>query len=140
MSSLLRRGVAAIAVTSLVALAACSEDEEPRISTADAFTPPAAVGTDAPIEMIIYSSTGDTIVGVEVSDQVAESAVLIGPDDEPIESLQLPEDELFPIAPGTGYILLETVTRELVLGDRFEITLVMDDGDDAFIPIEVGEE
>ncbi|MEM8618695.1 MAG: hypothetical protein AAGF73_03145 [Actinomycetota bacterium] len=126
---------AAVAVLVLVG-SACDEDEN-RISTADELAPPGVVGDDLPVEIIIYSSDGDEITGVEVSPNLAASTVMLDASDAEIDSIDLPKDEFYPLALGTSAIVLQDLARDLDVGDRFEITLLFDKADDKIVPITV---
>ena len=116
--------------------AACDEDTG-RINTAEELAAPGAVGDDLPIEMIIYSSNGDEITGVEVSPNLAASAVMLDAADAEVDSIELPKDEFYPLALGTSAIVLQDLARDLEIGDRFEVTLLFDKADDRVVPITV---
>ena len=58
--------IAAAATAILVLVGAACDEDTGRINTAEELAAPGAVGDALPIEMIIYSSNGDEITGVEV--------------------------------------------------------------------------
>ena len=129
--------IAAAATAILVLVGAACDEDTGRINTAEELAAPGAVGDDLPIEMIIYSSNGDEITGVEVSPNLAASAVMLDAADAEVDSIELPKDEFYPLALGTSAIVLQDLARELEIGDRFEVTLLFDKADDRVVPITV---
>ncbi|MEO1057181.1 MAG: hypothetical protein AAFY28_09735 [Actinomycetota bacterium] len=129
--------IAAVVAATLALLGTACDDDEDRISTADELAPPGVVGDDLPVELIIYSTDGDSITGVDVSPNLAASAVMLDSTDAEVDSIQLPQDEFYPLALGTSAIVLQDLARDLEIGDRFEITLTFDKADDKIVPITV---
>ncbi|NQY55912.1 MAG: copper chaperone PCu(A)C [Ilumatobacteraceae bacterium] len=129
--------IAAAATAILVLVGAACDEDTGRINTAEELAAPGAVGDDLPIEMIIYSSNGDEITGVEVSPNLAASAVMLDAADAEVDSIELPKDEFYPLALGTSAIVLQDLARDLEIGDRFEVTLLFDKADDRVVPITV---
>ena len=129
--------IAAAATAILVLVGAACDEDTGRINTAEELAAPGAVGDDLPIEMIIYSSNGDEITGVEVSPNLAASAVMLDAADAEVDSIELPKDEFYPLALGTSAIVLQDLARKLEIGDRFEVTLLFDKADDRVVPITV---
>ena len=129
--------IAAAATAILVLVGAACDEDTGRINTAEELAAPGAVGDDLPIEMIIYSSNGDEITGVEVSPNLAASAVMLDAADAEVDSIELPKDEFYPLALGTSAIVLPDLARDLAIGDRFEVTLLFDKADDRVVPITV---
>ncbi len=128
---------AVVAAATLALLGTACDEDEDRISTADELAPPGVVGDDLPVELIIYSTDGDSITGVEVSPNLASSAVMLDSTDAEVDSIELPRDEFYPLALGTSAIVLQDLARDLDIGDRFEITLTFDKADDKIVPITV---
>ena len=129
--------IAAAATAILVLVGAACDEDTGRINTAEELAAPGAVGDDLPIEMIIYSSNGDEITGVEVSPNLAASAVMLDAADAEVDSIELPKDEFYPLALGTSAIVLQDLARDLEIGDRFEVTLLFDKADDRVVPLTV---
>ena len=116
-------------------LSACGEGEV--IEVHDPWARPAMTGENSAVYLLLHNHTAEDDELVSVSSDVAtsvelhESKMVDGTDlmeMTPVASVPLPSDAEVEFKPGGLHIMLVGLTRDLKVGDQFDVTLTFKSG------------
>jgi periplasmic copper chaperone A len=150
-SSHVRRSVAVLAPL-VVLLGACASGDHAasgKISTSDVWALATATGQpNGAVYLTITSSSGDTLEQVTVPDAIADHAELheevttasgAMTMQEMSAGVPLAAGEAVTFAPGGKHVMLVDLTKPLVTGETFDITLDFAKADPITLPVAVVE-
>lgn len=122
---------------------AADQDMGEALSIVDAWARPADAGDHSAAYMTIVNEGGADVAIVDASAPVGDTELHESVDEDGVhrmdhvESIVVPAGEAVELNPGGLHIMLMNLVEDLEEGDEFEVTLVLDSGDELQVPVEV---